>query len=117
MRQGGRRDVAALGCLLAASGGIAIELGFGHGRDIPQQVRSGLTIEIVPNKVAQEVIRRLYGKTFNGKRVIVRQYIERKSHKDLDPQDDRRRPNLKVEKERYVEIEGLEHFSRTSSNN
>ena len=74
-------------------------------------------IEIVPNKVAQEVIRRLYRKIFNGKRVIVRQYIERKSHKDLDPQDDRRRPNLKVEKERYVEIEGLEHFSRTSSNN
>lgn len=74
-------------------------------------------IEIVPDKGAQEVIRRLHGKTFNGKRVIVRQYLERAANKDVDPQDNRRRPNLRVGKEEHPEIEGLEQFARSLSKN
>jgi len=74
--------------------------------------RHGL-VEIKPDSAAESVARRLHGKSFKGKRVAVRLYIDRKAKKDMAPQDERRRPDLKVAKRRDVEIEGLDRYSRS----
>ena len=74
-------------------------------------------VEVVPDQAAREVIRRLHGKMFNNKRIIVRQYSERAKNKISSPEDDQRRPNIEVENKRNLDVQGLEQFSRTYSNN
>ena len=69
--------------------------------------------ELPDDNAAESVARRLHGKSFKGKRVAVRLYIDRKEKKDMAPQDERRRPDLKVAKRRDVEIEGLDQYSRS----
>ena len=72
-------------------------------------------VEIVPDMAARRVVSRLHGKSFNSKRVIVRQYLGRKIKSDVAPEDDLRRPNLKVTKHRNVEIEGMDAYTRIST--
>ena len=70
-------------------------------------------VEIMPDKAAKAVVRRLHGKALNGKRVIVREYFERQKEKNIEMQDEKRRPELKIRKQKTVQIEGLQYFSRS----
>ena len=70
-------------------------------------------VEMMPDKAAKAVVRRLHGKALNGKRVIVREYFERQMDKNTEIQDERRRSELKIGKQKTVQIEGLAYFSRS----
>jgi len=71
---------------------------------------------IVPDSSARRVIKKLNGMEFNGKRVMVREFKERRRNGYVfDPLEDRRRPNLTVETAWSPTVEGLDQFARDYS--
>lgn len=78
--------------------------------------RHGL-VSITPEKEALKVIRRLNGKQINGKPIIVRQYFERRQKTSSAILDERRRPNLEINKVRKstIKISGYDTFARKYS--
>jgi len=74
-------------------------------------------ISISPESAAHWFIKNVRGKMLANKRILAREYLDRKGNKDdFSAENDRRNPLASVEKidEQRVEVEGLEQFRRTN---
>ena len=70
-------------------------------------------ITVVPDKAGDSLARSLHGTRLNGKRLAARPFVQRRQRPmRLDPAYNRRRPNLKFEKEMALEIQGYDQFAR-----
>ncbi len=73
-------------------------------------------VTVLPDSSARRLIRKLNGMDLNGKKVMVREFRKRSRNGYVfDPLEDRRRPNLTVEKSWAPSVEGLEQFARDYS--
>ncbi len=70
-------------------------------------------VTVVPDRAGDTLAKSLHGMRLNGKRLAARPFVNRK-HKPIrfDPERNRRRPNLSIERELLAETEGYDQFAR-----
>ena len=70
-------------------------------------------VTVIPDRAGDSLARSLHGTRLNGKRLAARPFIQRRRLPvRFDPSRNRRRPNLKYEREIIPSIHGYEQFAR-----
>ena len=70
-------------------------------------------VTVIPDRAGDTLARSLHGTRLNGKRLAARPFMQRRQRPThFDPTRNRRRPNLKIEKEPASVTEGYDQFAR-----